>query len=220
MSTKETILAVSDALSAARMSTYENAAGKTGNDDPAALELYSWNAQVSAALLAPLHIGEVVIRNAVSDALESVYGPTWPWSVVFELSLPAPSIGYNPRRDLQNSRKHQLTTGKVIPELKFVFWQQMFTSRHDLRVWNGQLVSVLPNMDATKSVPQLRQGIYNDLEELRKLRNRIAHHEPIFRRTLADDMQRIHDLVALRCHVTAAWMMNNQQASAFISRRP
>jgi hypothetical protein len=173
MSTKETILAVSDALSAARMSTYENAAGKTGNDDPAALELYSWNAQVS-----------------------------------------------NPRRDLQNSRKHQLTTGKVIPELKFVFWQQMFTSRHDLRVWNGQLVSVLPNMDATKSVPQLRQGIYNDLEELRKLRNRIAHHEPIFRRTLADDMQRIHDLVALRCHVTAAWMMNNQQASAFISRRP
>jgi hypothetical protein len=220
MSNKETIQSVRNALSAARMATYEAAAGVTRNDDPAALELYAWNAQVSAALLAPLHICEVVIRNSVADALESVYGASWPWSSVFELSLPAPGIGYSPRRDLQNVSQHQTSTGKIIPELKFVFWQKMFTSRHDSRVWTPHMMHVLPNLDPAKSVGQLRFEIYNSLEEIRKLRNRIAHHEPIFTRNLSDDLQGIVDLIELRCKVTADWMMSNQQASAFIAKRP
>jgi len=33
-----------------------------------ALALYAWNAEVSAALLAPLHICEVVMRNAAAEA--------------------------------------------------------------------------------------------------------------------------------------------------------
>jgi hypothetical protein len=77
----------------------------------------------------------VVIRNAVSDTLTAVYGDRWPWSSVFEASLPAPSWGYKPRVDLINSRRRQPTTGKVIPELKFVFWQKMFTGRYDVRLW-------------------------------------------------------------------------------------
>lgn len=51
------------------MSTYEKAVKSSGLDDPAALALYVWNAEVSGAFMAPLHICEVVIRNAVSDAL-------------------------------------------------------------------------------------------------------------------------------------------------------
>jgi hypothetical protein len=220
MSIKETICAVRNSLSAARMATYEAAAGVTGDDDPAALELYAWNAQVSAALMAPLHICEVVVRNAVSDALEAVYGAAWPWSSNFELSLPAPALGYSPRKDLQGARGHQTSTGKVIPELKFVFWQVMFTSRHDGRVWNAHLMRVLPNLAIGKPVSQLRLAIYDDLEEIRRLRNRIAHHEPIFTRNLSGDLQRVFALIELHCNVTAAWMMNNQQASAIIARRP
>jgi len=79
---------------------------------------------------------------------------------------------------------------------------------------------VLPNLDPAKSVGQLRFEIYNSLEEIRKLRNRIAHHEPIFTRNLSDDLQGIVDLIELRCKVTADWMMSNQQASAFIAKRP
>jgi hypothetical protein len=220
MSTKETIQAVRDALSAARMATYEVAAGVKRDDDPAALVLYAWNAQVSAALLAPLHICEVVVRNAVSDALETVYGARWPWSPGFEQSLSDPKIGYSPRRDLQNVRRHQTSTGKVIPELKFVFWQKLFTSRHDLRVWNTHLMRVLPNLDPAEPIGQLRSEIYNNLEEIRKLRNRIAHHEPIFRRNLPEDLQKIVDLIELRCKVTAFWMLSNQQATEFIAQRP
>jgi hypothetical protein len=117
------------------------------------------------------------MRNAVSDALTAVYGSKWPWSRSFERSLPS-SGGYDPCRDLQRGRTAHATTGKVIPELKFVFWQKMFTSRYDTRLWNAHLRRVLPNLDPAKTVAQLRAQIYDDLEYVRLLRNRLAHHEP------------------------------------------
>ena len=102
---KTTIDAVRAALSAARMGTFEVAAGVQSDDDPAALLLYAWNAEVSGAFLAPLHVCEVVVRNAVSDALEALYGPRWPWSATFERSLPDPMQGYSPRRDLLSASR-------------------------------------------------------------------------------------------------------------------
>src|SRR5216683_3699414 len=220
MSIKDTIRAVKGALSAARTSTFEAASGVVDDTDPGALALYAWNARVSAALLAPLHVCEVVIRNTVSETLEKVYGPRWPWSIGFEQSLPTFRAGYNPRRDLQNARTYAASTGKAIPELKFVFWQKLFTSRYDFRLWDPYLLTVLPNLEKTKTVDVLRQEIYDDLEEIRKLRNRIAHHEPIFRRNLAADLKRIVTLVGHRCKLTEEWMMANQQASGLFRESP
>ena len=223
------ILPVKTALSAARLSTYEVAAGiidpVTGISDPTntqALELYGWNALVSGALLMPLHVCEVVLRNAVSEALEAKYGINWPWDTSFELSLPNPAVGYNPRRDLQSARNRVLTTGKVIPELKFVFWQKLFTARYDKRLWDGYLPIVLPNIGigSAMTVAKARQRVYDDLEKIRKLRNRIAHHEPIIARNLQDDLQRIDELIRFRCQDTAGWMRNNQQAVTLIAARP
>jgi len=128
--------------------------------------------------------------------------------------------GYSPRRDLQSARRAAQTTGKVIPELKFVFWQKMFTGRYDTRIWDQHLRRVLPNLDPGKPVATLRQAIYGDLERVRLLRNRIAHHEPIFARALADDYQTVLMLVAYRCTVTAAWMGSNQTATAIIAAKP
>ena len=62
--------------------------------------------------------------------------------------------------------------------------------------------------------------MYERLEEIRKLRNRIAHHEPIFTRNLTGDLQKIVDLVELRCKVTASWSLSNRQATELIARRP
>lgn len=208
------------ALSAARLGTFEAAIQPPWETLPAALSLYAWNAQVSAALLAPLHLCEVVVRNAVSDALTAVYGSQWPWEAVFESSLPNPPVGFNARRELIRARSHQPSTGKVIAELKMVFWQKMFTGRFDTRLWNPHLRAVMPHLEASKSVQELRRLIHGELEQLRELRNRIAHHEPIFKRALSDDFQKVHDLISFRCPVTAAWMVQNQQAQPLISAKP
>ncbi len=73
--------AIKATLSTPRIETYKAA---TAGDPTlsSALVLYAWNAQVSAALLAPLHICEVSIRNAISDAIAAAHGPQWPWSEV------------------------------------------------------------------------------------------------------------------------------------------
>lgn len=219
MSNPQTIQAVKASLSSPRIATYEKSVVVSGADiEPAAVDLYNWNTQISGAFLAPLHICEVVIRNSISDALTAVYGLRWPWSPVFEASLSSPLHGYNPRRDLRDARTGQPTTGKAIPELKFVFWQRMFTGRHDVRIWAAHLRTVLPNLDPGKSVAQLRTEIYADLEHVRFLRNRIAHHEPIFRRDLTDDLRKIEALIRFRCDLTADWMMHNQQVTSYWTR--
>jgi hypothetical protein len=223
MSTKAMIDDIRAVLSAARLGRYEAAAGVTAPDDPRAVELYAWHAQVSAALLAPLHICEVVVRNAVSEALEARYGARWPWASGFEQSLPPiakHSRDYQPLLDVLNTRRNAQTTGKVIPELKFVFWQKMFTARHDTRLWTPHLRKVFPNLDQTQSIQDLRKRIYADLDQLRALRNRVAHHEPIFMRDLAADLQKMEELVAFRSTIAATWMMQNQQAAALIAARP
>lgn len=206
-------------LSTPRIETYEAATP----DDPtlsSALALYAWNAQVSAALLAPLHICEVSIRNAISEAIVAAHGPQWPWSAGFVRSLPNPLVGYSARSDLLSSRVNKTTTGQVIADLKFVFWQTMFTSRFDARLWTHHLRQALPYADAKKTTAQTRALVYSELEQIRKLRNRIAHHEPIFQRNLATDFQKIHDLIAARCPITAAWMLQNQGAQALILNKP
>src|ERR1700733_11812319 len=69
--TKDSISAVKVALTAQRITTYEAATRTVRADDSSAIALYAWNAAISATLLAPLHICEVVIRNAISEAIES-----------------------------------------------------------------------------------------------------------------------------------------------------
>lgn len=205
------------------MATYEKAVsdGNHGPDeDLAALELYAWNAAVSGAFMMPLHICEVSLRNAVSDALEAVYGPQWPWEAVFEYSLPSKQRAYSPKRDLISARDSLTTVGQVIPELKFAFWQHMFTGRHDTRLWNAHLLTVMPNLDATQPVSDLRLNIHGSLETIRRLRNRIAHHEPIFSHDLVGAYKKILELVAFRCATTAKWLEENQKVMEIIALQP
>jgi hypothetical protein len=220
MSNQKIIDAVTIVISPARISTYENATGGKKPDNLEALNLYAWNADISGALLIPLHVCEVAIRNAVSRAIENIYGDRWPWSSGFERSLPNPTRGFSPKKDLINARLNQRTTGKVIPELKFAFWQSIFTSRHDQRFWNPYLTDLFPNMDNSKNIQDRRKLIYDDLEQIRRLRNRIAHHEPIFTRNLSDDYQKILALVSYRCDVTATWLDTHQRVTEILAKKP
>lgn len=222
MSTNPPELAILTTLSRARMATYEIATTRIPQQsNPAdALALYCWNAQVSSALLLPLQLCEVAIRNAVSDALELVYGASWPRSPGLLRSLPMPQTGYRARIDLDATGTRFHSTGKVIPELKFIFWQTMFTKRFDKRLWTPHLTTVLPHHDPSKSTADVRDEVYKDLEAVRQLRNRIAHHEPIFKRNLLDDLGKVEKLISLRCPATAAWMRAKEDASRIIALKP
>jgi len=58
-------------ISAPRFATYLQA---MGNDREKALALYEWNLDVSSALIIPLQVCEVAVRNGIAEAIEHVHG--------------------------------------------------------------------------------------------------------------------------------------------------
>lgn len=207
---------VKGTLSSPRLSTYEREASNLDG----ALELYLWNANVSGAFFPCLHICEVTIRNAVSEVLFKLHGNQWPWDNGFINTLPNPKYGYNPRNNLQQARDKLSDVNKVIPELNFVFWQKMFTSRHDDQLWLPHFRTTFPHADASVAIQALRGEIHNDLEKIRKLRNRIAHHEPIFRRKLNENYEAIIKIIGYRCEDTAQWLSLNQNVVSLLNNKP
>lgn len=209
---------IPNVLSAPRFATYLRA---TANNRTHALDLYHWNLQVSAALLVPLHVLEVALRNAVVEAIEAEHGGTWPWTQGFIRSLPNPRApAYNPKLDLSRCAAQQPTAGKVVAELKFAFWESMLTKRHQSRLWDRRYVQVFPDAPSGVTSNQNRSEMRADVEEIRKLRNRIAHHEPIFPRTLQHDFDRILRCIQWRNSATASWVRDIETVQAFLAIRP
>ncbi len=211
-----------DIISAPRFATYLNA---TNNDVSTALSLYQWNLEISAAFIVPLQVCEVATRNGVVVALEKRYGADWHISQGFLHSLPQPSFSYSPHSDFTKTssklrRKQALTTGKIVAELKFAFWETMLTKRHDQRLWTPFFNDSFPHTDVTISIYAARRRANEHLEKVRGLRNRIAHHEPIFTRNIQDEYQRILDIIRWRSPVSADWVKKVQGVTKLIQNKP
>lgn len=196
---------------------------EANGDARLALALYRWNAQVSAAFLFPLHLCEVTLRNAVCEVLQLTYKAEWPWQKQFEFSLPnPPSPRYSQLKDLRITRKKYeqgSDVGKIVAELKFAFWHNLFTARHDERLWSPHILEAFPTLpyrDAKKA----RGEIYDHIRDIRDLRNRVAHHEPIYRRNLPADYRRIKAVISWRSRDAASWMCRLQTVETLISQRP
>ncbi|MCB1558674.1 MAG: Abi family protein [Alphaproteobacteria bacterium] len=214
----ENIVEIQRILSEPRFATYlQNCNGSREN----ACNLYQWNLKLSSAFIVPLHLIEVSIRNAAVECIEKVHTSNWPWTEGFIRRLPNPKKGYNPTRNLKEvARMHNPTMGKVVAELKFVFWEKMFTARYDDALWNKHIRIVFPNAPVEMTPAQIREEIHMDISEIRKLRNRIAHHEPIFLRGNRDDYDRIYKLLNWRSKAVAEWMSEIQTVTGLILERP
>lgn len=209
-------------ISQPRFATYLQAAN---NNTQLALELYQWNLEISAAFIVPLQMCEVAARNGVVLALESIYGHNWHLSQSFIQSLPRQRRGYCSHTDFVSTcaglqRKRCLTAGKLVADLKFAFWENMLTSRHDQRLWQQHFRTSFPHADNTMPYYDARLKANQFLEKVRRLRNRIAHHEPIFNRTIIDDYERIRALIHWRSPTSADWIDKVQSVILLNGQKP
>lgn len=182
-----------------------------------ALVLYRWNSEFAGALMWHLSSCEIVMRNAVADALETRYGPQWPWSPGFRYTLNGFAQG-----SLDEAKRKAgpgATTGMVIAELSFGFWEKMFKGSFDASIWNTELHRVFPHLKEP-NVQVARAGIYQSLEKVRRLRNRVAHHEPLFKKSVQVELDTIQKLVKLRCMDTASWIARTSTVSSVLAVRP
>lgn len=186
-------------LTQPRLSKYLRA---TRNDPRQALRLYVLNTKVSAAVMTDLHYIEVALRNKFDRELVVKFGHEWFKDTGFLALVDGRSqaILLKAQRD---AAKHWpkgkvVPPGKVIAELTFGFWLQLTDSKLEHKLW----VPCLHKAFSPRKAPK-RATFNQQLEKLRQLRNRVAHHEPIFHLDLLDAQRRILQVGTLLCPTTA-----------------
>jgi len=163
----------------ARMSRYLAACG---GDSKKAMTLYRKNLKLSQELFTLISCFEVALRNAIDIQLTVVLGNNW-----LRDSAAAGGIFYiNPKckttANLINDAIKKLPVYnhfKVISELNFGFWLYLF-AQNQYNATGRVLLKVFPSKPtSTPAIQYNNTYIFNQLAEINKIRNRIAHHEPI-----------------------------------------
>ena len=146
---------------------------------------YQWNLQLAEAMLPSLNYLEVGLRNALNEVLVGLYGADWFLAIPPKLGLSAADIRNvdNLKEDIQATKGYLAQHDDVLARLGFGFWVAFFHKRYIAGLWSrgkNPLVSVFPHMNPSL---RTRELIFARLRTIKALRNRIAHHEPIWKMT-------------------------------------
>lgn len=148
------------------------------------LELYRANVRVSLEMFAVVGAFEIALRNAIDRIMTSTYGANWLRDAVLPGGLfDVPQccdhariirFAYDKLCD-----KHIYTHGHLLDKMEFGIWKYMF-SGPQYRASGRILLQIFPNKPtSTRLVQYNNTTIFNELDHINSLRNRIAHHEPI-----------------------------------------
>ena len=178
-------------ISPERFATY---VAECSGDRERAVALYHWTGRLSGALTEDLRCLEVVYRNTVHQALTAhhqhlagrPYGTAWfdepAWVKHHWWDQPARHALNEARQRAGHRPPTRSRPGAVVAELNFGFWRYVIAARYEQSFW-------LPALDQRfRGLPGRRPGqrrahLESRVQVLHKLRNRIAHHEPIFKPT-------------------------------------
>lgn len=165
-----------------------------------AFELYAFNMQVSEAFLTPLHILEIAMRNRFNLVLSNAFGDDWFTNPLIILSATQQKQLEKARADiLQNSK--QINTARLVSTLTFGFWTTLLSP--DLEnLWHKALHKAISQENGKSlKMKQLRKPLI----PIRTLRNRIAHHEPVWYWDLAKHYENILQVTRWLSPIAADW---------------
>lgn len=193
--TEEQLTALESAISLERLTRYRIA---SNGDRHRAVHLYEQNTSLSEALYGVLQGLEITLRNSIHNVLRSDLRrddwfddfPFEPWEM--------DSIQKAKRAASKNSAAPK--SGKVIAELSFGFWTGVTSKIYEKNLWVPHLYKAFP------SYPVNRQVLCGRLKDIRNLRNRIAHHEPILGNHLEEEYENILEIIRWIDPTTADWV--------------
>ncbi len=170
----ESAIRLVEALSNERLEAYRNRLGDQEHDN--LLTHYAWNIVLCESLYPCLQMLEVVLRNRLHNRISEHFGqPNW---------YEDPSILRPRDRAMIGKAKDNLTKmgkphdpGRVVAELSFGFWTSLMDRRYEQVLWPRLLADCFPHMPRTL---RTRKNISKRFNAIRRLRNRVFHHEPIW----------------------------------------
>ena len=194
------------------------------SDEEQVKRLYEMDMRLSAAAYKALHMCEIVIRNAMDVQLR-----TWnrgkqgseDWTLD-----PAPMLRACFKDDLDEAidhaqkavgKRNQPTHDDVVAQLNFGSWRYLIpgSNPHSAkdRVWDEALVKAFTNTYAIRTTV----AIASHLSIAYDLRNRVAHHEPIFHLDLQAKRRNIRDVIDAVSRDAKAWFTENDQFGSTIT---
>lgn len=157
-----------------------------------AVKLYTWNAKISQAFYLPLQIWEISLRNQTNRFLcWKFQDGAWPYNEQKAIR----QLNRNDKLRLAEAKKRQerarqvsqASTDAIVADLSLGFWVSMLTTGYNAKfVWRYNLEKVFPNApqewrDKNAKTPLWdHNAAHTPCSQLLTLRNRVAHHEPIY----------------------------------------
>ena len=216
-------------LSASRLAPYLSA---TSGNQRQAISLYQWNIEVSGAIYQALHVLEVVLRNAIDRQLrkwnaEQANPATGRPHAAEWLIDPSALLTRILRDDLGKAAfraeaatralGRDLGHDDILAQLTFGSWRYMLPNRGAPKqaLWREALHQAFPRL----ARPETR--LVADIDGLHRLRNRVAHLEPI----LDSGRIRGHYLAIRQVlrdidHRAEEWFVSQQRITPCLRDRP
>lgn len=143
---------------------------------------YFWNVALSEALYPGLAALEITLRGSIHDALTAREGTDmWFRGLLEPRQLRDYASAYLTL--YERLKRNTPTSDQIVAELTFGFWTTLLSQPYHQSLWvprGTQLVkTVFPHLSPT---PNNRHFVHQRYNDLRLLRNRVMHHEPIWHR--------------------------------------
>ena len=170
---KQEIYILSGAFSSQRLEKYINL---YNGDVMKVAAHYKANIALSESLYTSLSVFEVTLRNALSKEMERMMGRK-DWYSVFPSNPALKSLTSEVTVAIRHisQRGEMVSPDKIIAELTFGFWVTLLNSEYELSLWKS-LRLAFPHMPKKD---RKRKNVSSPCNALRKLRNRVFHHESI-----------------------------------------
>ena len=178
-------------------------------DLDAALTLYEYNLQVSEAFYTVLQALEICLRNTLDGCLSTTFGTDWLTNGAAKLSYDTQNEILAAYKDLGDNQN--LPTGDIVAQLKFAFWVSLLGPRYDATLWRQSLHHGFKATTGKK-----RSDVHSRVNAIRRFRNRVAHHEPIYHKDLAVTHSEILEAIGWMCRDTMSWAKHNSRVLPLI----
>lgn len=217
-------------LTAQRLAPYLAAANC---NEKLAVQLYQWNIELSGATHEALHVFEVVLRNAMDAQLSSWNAtqtdPQTGRSFSREWLLdPAPLLRRLVRQaELNNARARAERAvrhhgrppihGDLLAQLSLGTWRFLLPDRDPGRryLWEEAISAAFPNLN--RPVQQLVASV----DGIYRLRNRVAHLEPLLRSgAVRDQFSNMRTVIGEIDTSAEQWFVSIQRITPVLRTRP
>ncbi len=135
---------------------------------------YVWNIALCESLYPALNCLEISLRNSIHAAAAEEFGIEDWLSRHLHLNEIEPLIRV--ANSLRQGRR-VVSVADLIANLTLGFWLSLFRSRYEQVLWPKLLEPVFPYWPKEQ---RTRRNVYARLDRIRRLRNRVFHHEPIW----------------------------------------